>query len=239
MHLFALVWRQAHSCAIGQTLMRYESVRSAVEALRQRDSAFELFGALGHRYQLNPRLSELEVAEFEERHGIRLPEAYRHFVLNVGDGGAGPYYGVFKLGKMDGHGGEESAWKEGEFVGSLRDCWLHRQAWNLPKEALTVPPGLSDDATDTAFDEIDKRYWDAALVAGAFPISHHGCALRDLLVVTGPEAGHLWYDARVDQKGLRPYESADGKRLTFAEWYLDWLGGALRKFGLDHTIPLY
>src|SRR5215468_9209330 len=103
--------------------MHNESVRNAIEALKQRDSAFELFGAAWHRYQLNPRLSELEVTEFENRHGIRLPEAYRDFVLNVGDGGAGPYYGVFRLGHMDGLGGEEGAWKEGEFVGSLRDCW--------------------------------------------------------------------------------------------------------------------
>jgi hypothetical protein len=209
------------SCTIGVTLMNIELVRNAIEALKQRDSAFELFGAPWHRYQLNPRLSELEVMKFENRHGIRLPEAYRDFVLNVGDGGAGPYYGVFRLGKMDDLGGEESEWKEGEFVGYLRDCWPHRQAWNLPKEALTVPDGLSDDAIDSAIGEIDKRYWDAALVAGAFPICHHGCALRDWLVITGPEAGQVWHDARVDQKGLRPYESADGKRLTFTQWYLN------------------
>jgi hypothetical protein len=96
--------------------------------------------------------------KFENRHGIRLPEAYRDFVLNVGDGGAGPYYGVFRLGKMDDLVGEESEWKEGEFVGFLRDCWPHRQAWDLPKEALTVPDGLSDDAIDSAIGEIDKRY---------------------------------------------------------------------------------
>jgi len=219
--------------------MHYEPIRKAIEALRQRDSAFQLFGALGHRYQLNPQLTELEVAEFEQHRSIRLPEAYRHFVLNVGDGGAGPYYGVFRLGKMDGLGGEESAWKEGEFVGSLRDCWPHRHAWNLPKEALIVPDGLSDDAMEMALDEIDKRYWDAALVAGAFPICHHGCAYRDWLVVTGPEAGQVWHDARVDQEGLRPYESTDGRRLTFAEWYLDWLDGALQKFGLDNIIRPY
>jgi hypothetical protein len=218
--------------------MHYDSVRNAIEALKQRDVAFELFGAAMHCYQLNPRLSELEVKEFEDRYGILLPEAYRDFVLNVGEGGAGPYYGVFRLGKMD-DGYEESEWKEGEFVGTLRDCWPHRQAWNLPNEALTIPVGLSPDARDIAMEEIDKKYWDEALVAGAFPICHHGCALRDWLVITGPKAGQVWHDGRVDQEGLRPYESADGRRLTFTEWYLDWLDDALRRFGLDHTIRLY
>lgn len=218
--------------------MHYESVRNAIEALMQSDSTFELFGASSHRYQLNPRLSGVEVTEFENRHSIRLPETYRDFVLNVGDGGAGPYYGVFRLGKMDdGYG--ESEWKEGDFVGVLRDCWPHHRAWNLPEEALTIPDGLSGEAADMAMDEIDKRYWDGSLVAGALPICHHGCALRDWLVITGPEAGQVWHDARVDHGGLRPYESADGKRLTFAEWYLDWLDAALRRFGLGHTIQLY
>jgi hypothetical protein len=218
--------------------MHYESVRNAVEALRLRDTAFELFGAGRHRYKLNPRLSEPEVAAFEGRYAVRLPEGYRHFLLNVGDGGAGPSYGVFKLGEMD-DGFEESGWKEGVFVGSLRDCWPHRQAWNLPEEALTIPDGLSDEATEMAMDEIDKRYWDESLVAGALPICHHGCAYRDWLVITGPEAGQVWSDERVDHKGLWPREGSDGERLTFAQWYLDWLDDALRKFSLDHTVRLY
>jgi len=172
---------------------------------------------------------------FEERRGIRLPEGYRDFVLNVGDGGAGPEYGVFKLGRMDGLMGEETVWKEGEFVGRLSLCWPHREAWNLPKEMLQLPPfhDLSVDAEEAFYDDVDRKYWDAALVSGAFPICHHGCALRDWLIVTGPEAGQVWHDARVDHNGLRPYESVDGRRLTFEEWYLDWLKATLRKFGIE------
>jgi hypothetical protein len=82
----------------------------------------------------------------------------------------------------DGYG--ESEWKEGLFVGSLRDRWPHRQAWNLPEEALTIPDGLSGEAIEMAMHETDKRYWDESLVAGALPICHHGCAYRDWLVIT-------------------------------------------------------
>jgi hypothetical protein len=170
---------------------------------------------------------------FEERHGIRLPEDYRDFVLNVADGGAGPYYGVFRLGRMDSLMGEETIWKEGEFVGPLSVSWPHRAAWNLPTEMLRPPDGLSDEAVEAFMDNIDKKYWDPARVTGAFPICHHGCALRDWLVVTGPEVGQMWHDARVDHKGLRPYESVDGQRLTFEEWYLDWLNATLRNFGIE------
>ena len=41
---------------------------------------------------LNPCLGEHEVESFEAQYNIRLPEAYRRFLLEVGDGGAGPPY---------------------------------------------------------------------------------------------------------------------------------------------------
>jgi hypothetical protein len=85
-------------------------------------------------------------------------------------------------------------------VGTLRDCWPHRQACNLPNDALTIAVGLPPDATGLAIEEIDKKYWDEALVAGATPICHHACALRDWLVITGPEAGQVWHDERVDKE---------------------------------------
>ncbi len=35
--------------------------------------------------------------KFENRMAFHYPQAYWDFVLNVGDGGAGPYYGAFML----------------------------------------------------------------------------------------------------------------------------------------------
>lgn len=131
---------------------------------------------------------------------------------------------------------EEAAWKEGEFVGVLREPWPHRGAWNLQEEELKIPHGLSLEALDAVFALRDRRYWNEALVAGAFPICHHGCALRDWLVVTGPETGQVWHDARVDGGGLHPYERADGARQTFMDWYLDWLYGALLALGVKFIV---
>jgi hypothetical protein len=197
-------------------MVPYDFIRNAVAALAERDRALKHFGALGHRYRLNAQLSESEVTAFEQRHGIRLPEDYRGFLIRIGNGGAGPYYGVFKLGEMDGLD-DDKPWKEGEFVGILREPWPHRSAWNLPREELIVPDNAPDDRIDAAMEQLDRKYWAEAIVTGAFPICHHGCALRDWLVVTGPEAGQVWYDARVNREGLRPYERANGRRLTFVD----------------------
>src|SRR6266404_2538792 len=72
-----------------------------------------------------------------------------------------------------------------------------------------------------------ERYWNSENVNGAIPICHKGCAYRDWLVVSGPEAGHVWHDARADQAGLYPVAIATKKRGTFLDWYMHWLHGAL------------
>jgi hypothetical protein len=46
-----------------------------------------------HRFSLLPPLGEQEVAAYEERNGVRLPEDYRLFITRLGNGGAGPYHG--------------------------------------------------------------------------------------------------------------------------------------------------
>ena len=98
----------------------YDFIRKAVAALARRDRELMHFGASRHRYRFNPPLAEREVTAFEQRHGIRLPQDYRGFLIEVGNGGAGPHYGVFRLGEIDGLRDDEP-WKEGAFVGILRE----------------------------------------------------------------------------------------------------------------------
>lgn len=68
-----------------------------VALLRDADPAFRVFGSCVHRYRVEDALSEDELADFERTHGIRLPEEYRAYLRDVGNGGAGPYYGLLPL----------------------------------------------------------------------------------------------------------------------------------------------
>jgi hypothetical protein len=176
-----------------------------------------------HRYQLHPRVTEARLAAFEKKHDVGLPADYRAFLKEAGNGGAGPFYGVFKLGQMDRNFGFQS-WENGRAVAALARPFPHRERWNLPPEEIERIQKPEDDA------EILRVYWIA--MDGAFPICHEGCALRDWLVVTGPEAGHVWHDATADFSGWSPFSfdgrsSADGRRITFADWYLTWMERAL------------
>jgi hypothetical protein len=80
---------------------RWDEIRSALQLLRDGGASESVFGAKRHKFVANPCLSEREIIEFETTHGLSLPADYRNFLMNVGNGGAGPAYGLFKLGEMD------------------------------------------------------------------------------------------------------------------------------------------
>jgi hypothetical protein len=66
--------------------------------LRAADAGLRVFGSEQHRYRLGPTLSEGELAAFESANRVRLPGDYRRFLATVGNGGAGPFYGLEPLG---------------------------------------------------------------------------------------------------------------------------------------------
>ncbi|MFE7236359.1 hypothetical protein ACFVAF_38320 [Streptomyces sp. NPDC057596] len=80
---------------------------------------------------------------------------------------------------------------------------------------------------DDAIEAWDER-WDAVMFAperteGAIVICHLGCALREWLIISGSHRGTIWSDGRADDVDLVPLLDDDGKPVTFARWYSDWL----------------
>jgi hypothetical protein len=98
-----------------------------------------VFGADGHHFKLASPLSESTVIAFEHHHNVSLPGDYRNFITQISNGGAGPYYGIFPLGQMDGTGYTLQAWPDG-FVGVLAEPFSLRDTWNdlsgMPTEDL-------------------------------------------------------------------------------------------------------
>jgi hypothetical protein len=193
-----------------------------------------VFGAEAHGFQTHPPLPETVIRDFEDRHRVRLPVDYRGFLIHVGNGGAGPFYGLFKLDEMD-DAFKHKRWKEGDgFVGTLAEPFPHRSAWNdragEPEydEAREDDPQREDEY-QRRMDEWEQAYWNPVNVNGAIPICHLGCALRQWLVVSGPEAGHVWDDDRADLGGLKPLQQNGRDRVRFGQWYSDWLDDAVQQ----------
>lgn len=210
--------------------------RSAEAAIsRLRGLQAKVFGFDGHGFHMNPVLSESEAAAFERDHKIMLPFDYRQFVTEVGNGGAGPFYGIFPLGFMDDNLNQRP-WQENDgFIGRLSESFGFQEEWN---DLSGYPEADSMKRDETKYgrqiEQFESRYWSSELMNGAFPICHEGCALRIWLVVTGGQAGELWEDHRSEYKGLRPVRLADGSAATFSEWYSEWLDSCFATAGVPN-----
>src|SRR5947207_14343432 len=94
-----------------------EAIKTGIEILLNAEIKPDVFGANEHEYILNPTLTEEEVNRFEIKYRISLSSEYRKFLIEVGNGGAGPYYGIFKLGEKD-DGWDYSEWEKNDgFIG--------------------------------------------------------------------------------------------------------------------------
>lgn len=210
-------------------IVDFETIKTDLARLREAKKPPNIFGADSHGYKLNPPLSAAVITKFEKKYECLLPPDYKRFLIEVGNGGAGPYYGLFKLGEMDGLGQDYEKWKEHDgFIGDLSAPFPHTTAWN----DLTGAPDENEDDEeeyDRQVELFERVYWREENVNGAIPICHLGCAYRQWLVITGPEAGNIWCDDRADGKGLSPLAASGKTRVTFYEWYRGWLDEAITR----------
>jgi hypothetical protein len=114
-----------YTLLVGLDTSRITAALAFLQGLQPR-----VFGADDHGFRLNPPLPEADVIAFENVHNVSLPHDSRQFLTDVGNGGAGPFYGVFPLGKMDENFGL-GTWQEDDgFVGVLSEPFPLREDWN-------------------------------------------------------------------------------------------------------------
>lgn len=212
-------------------------VRERVEAAGAGPCGSEVFGAAGHGWIVEDPLTRDELAELEAQVGVRLPEEYRSFLRHVGAGGAGPAYGLFPVRRVGGRWRWEGDGADLADLSRLAEPFPERGPdAELIDDLLARRPEEEDfddiEDFDDAFEAWDERWADVMFApertAGALVISHLGCAQREWLIVTGAHRGTIWSDCRVDDMDLAPLLDGDGRPVTFARWYTDWLEKAER-----------
>ena len=169
---------------------------------------FKTYGANRHNFILNPVISEKDVKKFEEEFQIELPTDYVKFITQIGNGGAGPGNGLFPLDKWNCE--LESPSKD-----FLKTPFPHVKEWNIENPF---------EVESQEFIKFEHNYYIIKHVTGAIRISHYGCGIMYMLVVSGLEKGHIWVDDRCSEYGIYP---AAKEPLTFEKWYMDWLGKSI------------
>lgn len=168
---------------------------------------------------LNAVMTEQSLGEFELEHHIKLPEGYRDFLKYMGNGGAGPYYGLEPLGNglfMD----LDYKDRSGKINPSLEFGFT--DAWNLP--ISKYEDTITDEEYELLIQKREQEYFDPKWTNGLLRICNFGCGVSINLVVNGPEYGHIWVDDRCNDGGVYPdHYFGNKERLGFLDWYELWL----------------
>lgn len=154
--------------------------------------------------RLHPPASIDQIEAAERDHNVQLPIAYRHFLLEVGNGGrlwSWPLYPLAEaLLKVEGKVSSPFP-----FTGNF--------SVDEQEEALLFDEHLEYDLN------------------GALTIFYFGCTHSDILVMNGPYIGTVMYDGRGVDQGFIPYTQppqtylksnelvAKSKRLDYLGWF--------------------
>ncbi|MEH1906521.1 MAG: SMI1/KNR4 family protein [Nostoc sp.] len=199
------------------------------------DATFEVFGSESHEYQFKPCLSNKDIQVFESRYNITLPSEYRNFLLEIGNGGAGPGYGLSGL------------------LGIEHEDVILEKLYQENYEILSKPFPLTEAWNDLdlivknnqGFVANSDAYFDDKFIQGTLTITNYGCGIYAMLVITGEQSGKIWIDDRTNDNGIYPaslsfchafhdtdpddfhQDSDEEQPLSFYDWYEDWLNRSL------------
>jgi hypothetical protein len=199
---------------------RLAELRSRIALLAAVDRSLQVFGADAHRYQLAEPLTRDELAKLEHALGVALPDDVRAFLQHVGSSGAGPYYGLLRLGERPVHADEDESLDEDLDEDFADDDDSPHHVWDAV--------GLDDeededeedqDEDDDTFERTDDEVGRMPL-EGTLALADQGCGMTSLLYVQGPHRGEVWADT--SGRGHLVAESP-----SFLAWYETWIERAL------------
>lgn len=201
-----------------------DKIKNKLEQLRNLDTELEIFGSEKHKYILNTTLPLDTIKKFEAKHKINLPIGYVAFLTTLGNGGAGPFYGLEQF--------ENSIFDDLDFKsedGLLNPSkpFLHTDSWNLEFEP-TVGEAENEREYDRQYEEFTDLYFDCEQINGVIAICNYGCGISLNLVVNGQEHGNIWTDDRGNDGGIYPtIQLGEKTKINFLDWYELWLDNSI------------
>lgn len=151
-----------------------DRIKKKLKKAKRIDRNCAIFGVSSHEYRLNKKLSKNEVEEFELKYSIKLPEDFKEFLLEIRNGGAGPFYGVLKLQNMLNHilnDPKKFLCKECKVFSNMKD-----DDW---KRILKDYNELNDGVSEAKFEAIKDEIYSGILMIGSFAKeSYYGLILN-------------------------------------------------------------
>ena len=188
-------------------------IKAKLPKAKKADKNFKVSGASNHKYILNKPIGIDEVTSFEEKFAIQLPECYKSFILQVGNGGkaldhagAGPFHGIYPLGK---HVNELIYNNTEKYL--KNECLLKPNFSDQEWEQMTsrIYNGIPDEEYEK---ELGKIY------GGIMPLGSQDHAFLHGLILNGKYKGRVVnINLDEDQKPRFTFEA------NFLDWYERWL----------------
>jgi hypothetical protein len=203
-----------------QNLNQVERIKIKLNLAKNTDSFFEVFGADSHKYRLDSPIDIKEVETFEKKYNISLPEEYKIFLTQIGNGGyehksqvgnsgAGPNYGIYKLGDKHQFCMGNSANPTLEYL--TKEPFFNSKT--TKEEWEKISENMSENITD---DEYDKEF--ERVYSGILTISACGCAGYTGIMLSGENKGRIVYI--YDELEYCPQFAQEA---NFLDWYENWL----------------
>lgn len=160
-------------------------------------------------------LSENDIAKFEKKYDIQLPEEYRLFLLEIGDGNneIGPGYGLYSLNKAS----KYSEWHD--FKSHITTPFFFEKDWLCDKQYAKEL--TREYLQDTYGKEYKKLIYDIPPKVGdsdgSMILCHYGCGDFGQLVIKGSQKGKVWNNNVSSASGMW------NTNKNFLEWYEEWV----------------
>ncbi|BDD10825.1 hypothetical protein FUAX_32570 [Fulvitalea axinellae] len=183
-------------------------IKSKLPKAAKADPDLKVFGADSHNYSLGSPANAEDVMAFEKKYSVSLPDCFKAFILQVGNGGsgfqtsgAGPFYGIYPFDKGVGY----LMYDDIEMY-LKKDCTLWPGITDEDWEKISEK-AESDDISDDEYEEEIGRIY-----GGILPIGSQGCTYLHGMVLAGKYRGKV---VNMDMDFQKP-------RFTFEDNFLDW-----------------
>jgi len=225
-------------------------IRKKLDLLLELDEQYMVVGSNKHKYLFNNKKTAEELKKFEVLHNIVLPEEYKVFLLQVGNGGAGPNYGLYSLeegiqathaDEMKTNNAPSNAFEKEfpldnevteKFLDYARSCLESEDGYQDEQIVHLKTSGPFHEAiflSDEGSASILMFEGDQPLLPRPMPgVVSLSCDavghLNYVLVVKGEQAGKVWITGYALSPCIR-----NGHQVGFFDWYEDWLDQSLER----------